>query len=217
MAKSPPDFVWRILQKYWHLILGAAIGFIAVVWGVAYYTAAPGDTVSVLWGLVEYTKAGPAGGLPADAPMGPGVAPQNESRTLRNVTGQDAPRIEINPAIFVVQGDEFYLDLRYGAVPEVPLDDGINLTDYALEFTFDGGDGRLAQLWYKNQSFANVYSEPWTISFGQPLEFNPRSDSAAVAEFTDFTHIYAVGARVQGGANGLTIATARLIYRNAGQ
>lgn len=133
----------------------------------------------------------------------------------------DVGVIELNPADFVAQdGDrdgikeELILDTRFGAIPDLPIQDGVNLSDYDLEFTFQGGDGKEVQLWYKSQDWTNVYSFPSTITSGRPIRYNPLTDGRNVDEFDDFTHIYAIGAKVFGGIEEIRIVSARLIPRS---
>lgn len=126
--------------------------------------------------------------------------------------------IELNPDDFVVQdGDndgiveEFFLDICFGAIPGLPVQDGVDLSNCDLEFTFRGGDGKKVQLWYKNGNWANVYSFPYTIDSDQPIRYNPFADGRNVDEFIDFTHIYAIGAKVFGGIEDVEITSARII------
>lgn len=128
--------------------------------------------------------------------------------------------IELNPADFKMQdgdrdgeAEEFILDTRFGAIPDLPVQDGVDLKYYDLEFTFQGGDGKQAQLWYKNQNWANVYSFPYSITSGQPIHYNPFADGRNVDEFDDFAHIYAIGAKVWEGVDGVQLISARLIPR----
>jgi hypothetical protein len=121
-----------------------------------------------------------------------------------------------NPDDFIVQGDEFFLDIRYNAIPCV-LDSGrgygVNLSNYILEMTFQGGDGRQAQLYLKNYEWANVYSKRKRITSGQPLRFDPINDPCDVCDFRDFGNIYAIGAKIWGGTQGVEIVSACLIER----
>lgn len=71
--------------------------------------------------------------------------------------------IGVDPGTFVEQGNEFYLDVRHGVIRDLPTADGVDLSGYDLEVTFDGGSGRLAQLFYKNERGKNVYSKAETI------------------------------------------------------
>jgi hypothetical protein len=132
------------------------------------------------------------------------------------------PTIVLNPADFVPQdGDrngtieEFYLETRYGAVPDLPALDGVDLSNYGLVFIFQGGDGRQVQLYYKDQNFRNVFSYPLNIVSGQPICFNPFTDDRNVNQFEDFTHIYAIGVKVLGeeGVAGVEILSAGLIAK----
>lgn len=128
--------------------------------------------------------------------------------------------IELNPTDFKVQdgdrdgvAEEFILDTRFGAIPGLPMQDGVDLSNHDLEFVFHGGDRQQVQLWYKNQEWANVYSFLYPITSGQPIRYNPFADDRNVDEFDDFTHIYAIGAKVWGGVEGVQIIFARLIPR----
>jgi mannan endo-1,4-beta-mannosidase len=89
------------------------------------------------------------------------------------------------------------------------------LSNLDLEFVFHEGDGQQVQLWYKDQNWRNVYSFPYPITSGQPSRYNSFTDGRNVDEFDDFTHIYAIGAKVWGGVDGVQIISARLIPRLA--
>jgi hypothetical protein len=101
-------------------------------------------------------------------------------------------------------GQEFYYDIRKGKT-------GISLEGYTLEITFQGGDGRDAQLFFKDCDFLNRYAIPQPIISGQAMRFNPAIDDLAVNQFSDFTCINAVGAKVFGGVQGIKIVDAQLI------
>jgi mannan endo-1,4-beta-mannosidase len=112
--------------------------------------------------------------------------------------------------------EEFLLDARFGAIPGLPLQDGVDLSNYDLEFTFQGGDGKQVQLWYKSgPNWFNVYSFPYPITSGWPIHYNPLADGRNVDEFNDFNHIYAIGIKVFGGVEGVQIVSARLISRSS--
>jgi hypothetical protein len=128
--------------------------------------------------------------------------------------------IELDPADFKIQdgdgdgiAEEFFLDTRFGAIPGLPVQDGVDLSNYDLEFTFEARDGQEAQLWYKGRSWKNVFSFPYPITFGQPIRYDPFSDGRNVDEFSDFSHIWGVGAKIWGGVEGVQITSARLIQR----
>lgn len=106
--------------------------------------------------------------------------------------------------------DEYFFD-SFKAI--LPVKDGVNLSNYDLEFTFQGGDGKKVQLWYKNLGWQNVYSCEDKITSNQPIRFNPVIDCKAVNQFDDFTHIRAIGAKVLEGVEGVEIISARLIDR----
>ena len=92
--------------------------------------------------------------------------------------------------------------------------DGVDLSNYDLEFTFQGGDGREVQLWYKDSTWRYVYSFPYTIQSGQSIRYNPFTDGRNVDEFNDFAHIYAIGAKVFGGVESIPITSVNLIKRD---
>jgi len=127
----------------------------------------------------------------------------------------DLVGIQLRPADFVVQGDEFFLDTRYGAIPDLAYsqDQGVDLRGYALELTFQGGDGKSAQIFFKNSTWANVYSASKPIASGQPVRFDPVTDRREVSDFDSFEHIYAIGAKILQGIQGIEITSARLIER----
>lgn len=138
--------------------------------------------------------------------------------------GRDAPSpsapssseeetLQLESAKFVVQGAEFLLDARYGAIPDLPHDDGVNLSSYILEITFQGGEGKEAQLFFKDSNWGNVYSKRKQIISGQPLRFDPAVDPRDVDDFQDFTRIYGIGAKIDGGMEGVNITSARLIKK----
>jgi hypothetical protein len=120
----------------------------------------------------------------------------------------------INPTGFKIQGDEFLFDTRYNAIPGLPIMDGVDLSNYDLEFTFQGGDGRQVQLWYKDSTWRQVYSFPYTIQSGQSIRYNPLTDGRNVDEFNDFTRIYAIGAKVVGGVESIQITSVNVIKRD---
>lgn len=122
--------------------------------------------------------------------------------------------IDVNPAAFKIQGDEFLFDSRYNVISGLPIKDGVNLSNYDLEFAFQGGGGRQVQLWYKDSKGGNVYSFPYTIKSGQSIRYNPLTDGRNVDEFDDFTHIYAIGAKIWGGVEGIQITSVKLIKRD---
>jgi hypothetical protein len=112
-------------------------------------------------------------------------------------------------------GQEFYLDLRYGGVsnPELPHPDGVDLSAYTLEITLRGPQ-KDAQLFFKDRGFNNLYSERKPItSDDHPMRFDPVHDPCEVCQFRDLTHIYAVGAKIWGGVQGVDIISARLVER----
>jgi hypothetical protein len=131
--------------------------------------------------------------------------------------------IELNPTGFETQDtdgdgidDQFFLHTNYKQPDlDLPIQDGIDLSNYGLEFTFQGVDGRQAHLFYKSgQDYANVCSCPYPISSGQPIRYNPFADGREQSDpGFDFTHIWAIGARIPGGIEGVQIESARLIIR----
>lgn len=110
--------------------------------------------------------------------------------------------------------NEFLFDTRYNVIPGLPIKEGVDLSNYDLGFTFQGGGGRQVQLWYKDSGWRNVYSFPYIIESGQPIRYNPFTDGRNVDEFNDFTHIYAIGAKVFGGVEGIQITSVKLIKRD---
>lgn len=137
--------------------------------------------------------------------------------------------IELNPADFETQDadgdgikDEFILFTNYerSTIP-LPVQDGIDLSDYNLEFEFEGADGRAASLWYKShQDWTNVVSFPILINSGQPVRYNPFADGRSVDESEqgfDFAHIWAVGVKISEGVEGVRLISARLINRSVTQ
>lgn len=114
--------------------------------------------------------------------------------------------------------DDFYRDIRGSYVRcgggkdahYVYIND---LTDYVLEMTFQGGDGKCAQLYFKDSNWRNVYSKCIKIKDGKPIRFDPKLDSCDVCEFIDFSNIYAVGAQIGGGIQGVELTSARLVLR----
>jgi hypothetical protein len=159
---------------------------------------------------------------PSTETIGPGpTEPAASSTPTEGPSPTLGSIIELNLTNFVSQAskkggkvDEFYLDTTSGSNIRLPVSDGVDLSDYDLEFTFRGGDGKQVQLWYKDQDFHNVYSCPGPITSDQPIHFNPTTpEERCVDEFTDFTHIYAIGAKVLEGVAGVEIASAKLIRR----
>ena len=124
--------------------------------------------------------------------------------------------IELNPADFERQGAQFIFFTNFERTPPgLPVQDGIDLSDYDLEFTFRGADGRQAYLFYKSgQNYANVVSFGFTINSDQPLRFNPFVDDREESDQGfDFAHIWAIGARITGGIGDVELTSARLIKR----
>lgn len=119
----------------------------------------------------------------------------------------------VAPSAFQIRGDEFFLDTSNGAIPCIPVNNGVDLTNYVLEMTFGSGDGRRAQLYFKDSDWKNVYSTRRTIKRDVPIRFDPIYNPCDVCEFRDFTHIYAVGAKILGGTPGVTLASACLVRR----
>lgn len=135
--------------------------------------------------------------------------------------------IELDSAYFETQDadgdgiDDEFLRFTTYEKPDLllPIQDGIDLSDYALEFTFQGADGREVKVWYKSRpDWNNVVSLPYTINSDQPtIRYDPFADGRSQddPEF-DFTHIWAIGANVSGGVEGVQLSSARLINREAG-
>lgn len=127
--------------------------------------------------------------------------------------------LKIAPSAFKTQGgNEFILDTRYNVIVGLPIreerEKGVDLTKYDLEFTFKNANGRQIQLWYKNSSWRNVYSYPYTIQKEQSIRYNPFNDGRNVDEFNDFSHIYAIGAKVFDGLKNIQIISVKLIRRD---
>ncbi len=156
---------------------------------------------------------------PAVVPPKPAVAPKPNKTEVTQPKIQGVGAIEIDPSQFTVQGgEEFYLDVSYGLDGVAPASGertGVDLRGYDLEITFKGGGGKQAQLYFKNPSWKNVYSYLRTIVPNQPVRYDPSNKADRnVDEFNDFSHIYAIGAKINGGANGVKIVRVRLIKRN---
>ncbi len=127
--------------------------------------------------------------------------------------------ITIQPKYFIIQSsspegppDEFFLDLQQVQIPAPTENGGIDydLRRYSLELTFEG-DERQVQLWYKNPTWGNVYSKNFIITSGEPICFNPFTDSRATDDFDDFSNIRAIGAKLIPNAEGVQIISARLV------
>jgi hypothetical protein len=123
------------------------------------------------------------------------------------------PPLCVTPSSFLVREDEFFLDTRNGAIPSIPPVNGVDLNNYILAMAFHGGTGGQAQLYFKNSSWENVYSTWKGIADAPPLRFDPIYDPCDVCDFRDFSHIYAIGARIRNGTQGVTITSACLIRR----
>ncbi len=60
MEEGSGSFLKWLFKEYGLLkLLVISLVVLALIWGVAHWTAGPGERVSVLWGLVEYTKGTP--------------------------------------------------------------------------------------------------------------------------------------------------------------
>lgn len=112
--------------------------------------------------------------------------------------------------------DEFIFDTRSKPIRGLRESGGVDLRWYDLEFTFQGGrDKAQVQLWYKGQGFANVYSRRYPIIPGEAIRYDPFRDGRDVDEFDDFSHIWAVGAKVIGvGTQEVKLTSAKLIRRS---
>jgi hypothetical protein len=86
-----------------------------------------------------------------------------------------------------------------------------DFTGYTLEITLQGGDGRLAEPFFKNDKFDNVRPEAEQIVSGQPIRFNPLSATLKIRGFSSFTCITEVGIKIFGGVEGVQITEAYLI------
>ena len=105
--------------------------------------------------------------------------------------------IEISPDAFNKQGDELFLDTRWGAVPGMSGNEGIDLSAYRLEVKFISGKTARVQLYFKNSSWANVYSAEISPVNGI-VRFDPKSDKRQVNQFNDFSRIFGIGVKVLG-------------------
>lgn len=124
--------------------------------------------------------------------------------------------VALSAYLFERAKDEMQLHLVFKPVPGLHQEDGVDLSDYDLQITFLGGDGKNVQLYYRNNTWANVYSSLRRIESNQPIRFSPVTDQSDVRQFEDFRHIYSVGAQFYGGMNDIKIVSAKLINRNAG-
>lgn len=120
-----------------------------------------------------------------------------------------------DPAKFIRRDPwwDFYLDIRSGISCGRAGYQPSNLTDFVLEMTFQGGNGKYAQLYFKNPEWKNVYSTLRPIRDGVPIRFDPIYDDCAVREFTDFSNIAAVGAKIWGDILGVKLVSACLVRR----
>jgi hypothetical protein len=129
--------------------------------------------------------------------------------------------ININPSHFKKQNDdEFILDTQKDkfelGLPAPPDNKkGTDLSKYDLEFSFKNADGKHIQLWYKDSKWKSVYSWEFKITGKKSIRFNPSGRGTRnVNEFTDFTHIYAIGAKVREGIGEIKIISVKLIKRD---
>lgn len=151
----------------------------------------------------------------------PSGATELDSIIVRTTSPPPPDTIDLNPVDFERQAsieggivDEFILH-THKLAPPFSVNDGIDLRDYDLEFTFQGANERTVQLWYKSApNWANVISAALPLTSDQPIHFNPSIDDLGQSdpEF-DFAHIWAIGARVADGVEGVQIISARLIKR----
>lgn len=151
----------------------------------------------------------------------PSGATELDSIIVRTTSPPPPDTIDLNPVDFERQAsieggivDEFILH-THKLAPSFSVNDGIDLRDYDLEFTFQGANERTVQLWYKSApNWANVISAALPLTSNQPVHFNPSLDDLGQSdpEF-DFAHIWAIGARVADGIEGVQIISARLIKR----
>jgi hypothetical protein len=142
-------------------------------------------------------------------------------RFLGPVSG--AREIEIPPEQFTTQAsgtasdirDEFFFNTRENPIPGLRESEGVDLSPYDLEFTFQSAvEKAQVQLWYKGRDWTNVYSRPYLVTPGEPIRYNPFRDGRAVSQFDDFTHIWAIGAKVIGArTEEVQLTSARLVRR----
>ncbi|MFH1593184.1 MAG: peptidoglycan-binding protein [Candidatus Omnitrophota bacterium] len=120
---------------------------------------------------------------------------QEPSKVVSSAVAKTSMEISIDS--FKVQADELFLDLRFGVLPGMTVDDGVDLTGCALRFEFKNGKTGELQIFFKDNKWANVYSYP-TLTENGVIGFDPATDNRNINQFEDFSHIYAVGAKVFG-------------------
>jgi hypothetical protein len=151
------------------------------------------------------------------------VIPAGATELDSIIVRTNTPRsIELSPAVFERQAsnqesgivDEFILITRDGGIPGLPVQDGVDLSNYDLEFTFRGAEGQHVHLFYKSgPNYANAVSSASPIGPDQPVRFNPSVDDNESDPGFDFAHIWAIGARMPGGIGEVELTSVRLIKR----
>jgi hypothetical protein len=68
------------------------------------------------------------------------------------------------------------------------------------------------QLWYKNSSWASVYSHEYIIS-NRAICYDPFRDGCDKGEFDDLSNIYVVGVKLASGTQVVQIASAKFVPR----
>lgn len=124
--------------------------------------------------------------------------------------------VGLNTQQFYRTNDDAQFHLVYKPVAGLRQENGVDLSDYDLQFTFLGGDGKNVQLYLRNETWTNIYSSVRPIKSNQPIRFNPGSDKCEVRQFEDFRHIYSIGAHVYGGMEDVKIVSATLVNRKGG-
>ena len=137
------------------------------------------------------------------------------------------PQFEIvlEPGLFSTQPsdtqgethDEFILDLHFKSIPGLSENDGVDLSQYGVEFTFQvSGEASYVQLWYKGRQWASIYSKEYLINSGKPIRHDPSREGAAIDQIKDYSHIWAVGAKLIGtDARSVRLTSAKLVRRTS--
>ena len=107
MEEGSGSFLKWLFKEYGLLkLLAISLVVLALIWGVAHWTAGLGERVSVLWGLVEYTKGTPSQSAPPP-PLTDNDCPQRRDQCeaelsasfpisdIEQATGQTLSRDEI--------------------------------------------------------------------------------------------------------------------------
>ncbi|MDH5301063.1 MAG: hypothetical protein OEW58_06845 [Gammaproteobacteria bacterium] len=148
-------------------------------------------------------------------------APPTSSSSTSSLPKSQAPTkpeqavITLSTSSFKKSSDEWSLDVRSLYLPKLrsKQGEGLDLSKYNLEFTFQGAGDKQVQLWFRNADWKNVYSDAHTTIDNSPITFDPSRDPRAVNQFNDFSNIFQVGVKVFDEIGDTQLVAAKLTPR----